>query len=131
MINKFGIYGNSVDKMTGYTHSDGLSIHCTISSDPSITSTDWYFSNGTKVGVVYPHFREEHYNNGTTALHIGIDRSLSYCDGGNYTCVVNTTSGRTENRTFYLLIGCKLWLTLTSKLNCSYTKIQSISNFAH
>ena len=97
-----------MDKVSRSRYSNGFSVHCTTSNDSSITSTDWYFSNGTKVGLVDPYFREGHHNNGTTALEIGVGRYLSYCDGGNYTCVVNTTSGRTENRSFHLLIGCKL-----------------------
>ena len=101
----FGINGNGIDKVTKRDYQNGIQVHCTVSNDPSITTTDWFFANGSKVGLVDSNFREGHYNNGTTVLQIGIDRQLTYCDGGNYTCVVNTTSGRMEKRNFHLLIG--------------------------
>ena len=107
LIVGFGIYGNDLDKVTRSTFTYGFEVHCTTSNDPNITTTDWFFANGTKVGLVSSNFREGHYGNGTTVLQIGINRRLSYCDGGNYTCVVNTTSGRTERRSFRLAIGCK------------------------
>ena len=97
--------------MTKQTYSYGIQVHCTVSNDPSITTTDWFFANGSKVGLVDSNFREGHYNNGTTVLQIGIGRRLTYCDGGNYTCVVNTTSGSTEKRSFHLLIRSMLIFT--------------------
>ena len=105
LIIGFGINGNGVDKAIKRAYQNGIQVHCTVSNDPSITITDWFFSNGSKVGLAGSNFREGHYNNGTTVLQIGVDRWLTYCDGGNYTCVVNTTSGRTEKRSFHLLIG--------------------------
>lgn len=107
LIVGFGVYGNGVDKVTRNSYNFGLEIHCTTRNDPSIISTDWYFANGTKVGLVDLNFREGHYGNGTTVLQIGLNRRLSSCDGGNYTCVVNTTTGHVEKRSFHLLIGCK------------------------
>lgn len=102
--------------MTKQTYNYGIHVHCTVSNDPSITTTDWFFANGSKVGLVDSNFREGHYNNKTTVLQIGVGRLLTYCDGGNYTCVVNTTSGRTERRSFHLLIRSMLIL----KFNVSF-----------
>ena len=107
MIVGFGVYGNELDKAIKYTYNNGFEVHCTTSNNPNITSTDWFFANGSKVGIVSSNFREGHYGNRTTVLQIGVGRQLSYCDGGNYTCVVNTTSGRTERRSFRLIIGSK------------------------
>ena len=110
LIVGFGVYGNNVDKVMRYIYSYGLEVHCTTSNKPSITTTDWFFANGSKVGIKNSNFREGHYGNGTTVLQIGINRRLSFCDGGNYTCVVNTTSGRIERRNFRLVIGSKSFL---------------------
>ena len=108
LIVEFGIYGSGVDKVTRYTYNNGFQVHCTTSRDPSITTTDWYFGNGSKVGLVDANFREGHYpDNRTTVLQIGLNRYLSFCDGGNYSCVVKTNSSRTESRSFHLLIGSK------------------------
>ena len=108
LIIGFGINGDGIDKVTKYGYNYGIQVHCTVSKDPSIITTDWFFANGSKVGLVDANFREGHYNNGTTVLQIGSSRRLTYCDGGNYTCVVNTTSGRMQKRSFHLLIGSKL-----------------------
>ena len=109
LIIGFGLYGNEdIDKVTRYTYNTGLQVHCTTSNDPSITSTDWYFANGTKVGLIDSNFREGYYpHNKTTVLQIGINRYLRLCDGGNYTCVVRTNTSRTEKRSFHLVIGSK------------------------
>ena len=112
LIIGFGINGNGIDKVIKRTYQYGIQVHCTVSNDPSVTTTDWFFANGSKVGLADSNFREGHYNNGTTVLQIGTDRYLSYCDGGNYTCVVNTTSGRTEKRSFHLLINSMLLIFL-------------------
>ena len=96
-----------------YTYTYGFEVYCTTSNNPSITTTDWFFANGSKVGIVSSSFREGHYGNGTTVLQIGINRRLSFCDGGNYTCVVNTTSGRTERRSFHLIINSKVLALVT------------------
>ena len=109
LIIGFGINGNGIDKVTRSRYNYGIHVHCTVSKDPSIITTDWFFANGTKVGLVDVNFHEGHYINGTTVLHIGTGRRLTYCDGGNYTCVVNTTSGRMQKRSFYLFIGSKLF----------------------
>ena len=52
-------------------------------------------------------FRAGHFPNGTAVLQIADNRLLSYCDGGTYTCVVNTTSGYFETRNFTLIINSK------------------------
>ena len=108
LIIGFGINGDGIDKVTKSRYNYGIHVHCTVSNDPSITTTDWFFANGSKVGLVDANFREGHYNNGTTVLQIGTSRRLAYCDGGNYTCVVNTTTGRMQTRNFHLLIGSRL-----------------------
>ena len=120
LIIGFGIDGDGIDKATKREYDYGpIQVHCTVSNDPSITTTDWFFANGSKVGLVDSNFREGHYNNGTTVLQIGIDRQLTYCDGGNYTCVVNTTSDRMEKRSFYLVIGRMLSGKIVS-VYCTY-----------
>ena len=132
LIVGFGVYGNDLDKVIRQTYNYGFEVHCTTSNDPNITTTNWYFANGTKVGIVSSNFREGHYGNGTTVLQIGVDRRLSYCDGGNYTCVVNTTSGRTERRSFRLTIGSKHLQTFRYKhsltpVTLSCTQLHSLS----
>ena len=113
LIVEFGIYGSGVDKVTRYTYNYGFQVHCTTSRDPSITTYNWYFGNGTKVGLRNANFREGYYpDNKTLVLQIGLNRHLSFCDGGNYTCVVKTNSSRTENRSFHLLIDGKLHILL-------------------
>ena len=72
-------------------------------------SIGWYFANGTEVGTSsLSSVTQERDSNGTAVLEIGSSRGLTYCDGGMYTCVVNTTSGRSEKRVFHLRIGSKL-----------------------
>ena len=84
-------------------------MHCTPRSDESTNATaEWFFANGTRVGTRPGSTRrEELYTNGTKVLVIGFGSPLSYCDGGFYTCVVNSTSGCSEKRTFHLRIGSK------------------------
>ena len=52
---------------------------------------------------------------GTAVLQIGSARNppwyLQYCNGGVYTCVVNSPGGAVHERNFTLLIGCKLVTT--------------------
>ena len=108
LIVEFGIYGNGVDKVTRQTSDNGFQMHCSTSRDPSITSIDWYFGNGTKVGLRNANFREGYYaDNRTSVLQIGLNRRLSFCDAGNYSCVVETNSSQTASRSFHLFIGSK------------------------
>ena len=61
------------------------------------------------MGLVNANFREGYYpENRTAVLQIGLNRHLSFCDGGNYSCVVKTNSSRIESRSFHLVIGSKL-----------------------
>ena len=108
LITGFGIYGNNLDVATRSYFSRSISVHCTARDASSNMTIEWFFANGTKVkrssniGVLK-------YSNGTTVLQLGINRgALTYCEGGKYTCVVNTTSGRSEKRTFHLKIGSEL-----------------------
>jgi hypothetical protein len=100
----FGIDGKGLDKDKAFTSQTNLRIHCS-PSHPANSTVDWFFSNGTKVGITDRNIREGHYANGTTVLQIANDRRLSYCDAGVYTCKVNTTSGREHTKNFTLLIN--------------------------
>ena len=106
LITDFGYHGNGLDKAVLYRwNSDRINIHCT-SSNATHAPANWYFSNGTRIGVRDRNFRAGHFPNGTAMLQIAHYRSLSYCDGGNYTCIINTTSGHYETRTFNLVVDC-------------------------
>ena len=101
-----------MDLVTRSYFGSGIYVHCTTRDTSPNTTVEWFFSNGTKVrartatssqsnvGVV-------NFGNGTTALQLGASRGLTYCEGGKYTCAVNTTSGRSERRTFHLKVGSK------------------------
>ena len=70
---------------------------------------DWFFENGTKVGISNRNVRKGHFENGTASLQIASDRRLSLCDSGVYACRANQSStGRVEQKTFTLRVGCKL-----------------------
>ena len=107
LIIEFGLNGNGLDRARLYTYYYGygrVNIHCT-SSNATHAPADWYYStNGTRIGVRDRNFRAGHFPNGTAMLQIAHYRRLSYCDGGNYTCIINTTSGHYETRTFNLII---------------------------
>ena len=109
LITEFGINGDGIDKVTRSLHSSRIYVHCTPRSDEVTNATaEWFFANGTRVGArPGSTLREQQYTNGTTVLVIGFSSTLSYCDGGFYTCVVNSTSGRSEKRTFHLRVGSK------------------------
>ena len=68
---------------------------------------DWYFSNGTRIGVRNRNFIVDYFPNGTAVLKIAETLPLNYCDGGIYTCIVNTTT-HFEMRNFSLIINGKL-----------------------
>ena len=109
LITKFGYHANGLDRVTLYTYFyryGRVRIHCT-PGNTTHTTTDWYYTNGTRIGVRDINFKAGHYSNGTAILQIAEYRTLSYCDGGNYTCIANSTSGAYEKRTFSLIIGCK------------------------
>lgn len=119
LIKEFGYNANGLDRVTLYTsyfyRFGRVRIHCT-PHNSTHTTTDWYYTNGTRIGVRDRNFRAGHYSNGTAMLQIADYRALSYCDGGNYTCVANSTSGAYEKRTFSLIIGCKM--------NCVFHSLQ-------
>ena len=108
LITGFGINGNGLDKVTRSLYSSRIYVHCSTSLTTNAT-IQWQFVNGSRIGTVSGsnNVREQRYSNGTNVLVIGSRRSLTYCEGGMYTCVVNTTSGRREKRTFHLVIGSK------------------------
>ena len=104
LITGFGINGNNLDVATRSYYSRSVNVHCT-ARETSNTTVEWFFANGTKVGRS-SNIGVLKYSNGTTLLQLGFIRgALTYCEGGKYTCVVNTTSGRSEKRTFHLQIG--------------------------
>ena len=53
-------------------------------------------------------FRVGYFQNGTAMLQIEEERHLDVCDGGSFTCEVNTTSGHYETRNFTLTITSML-----------------------
>ena len=110
LITGFGINGNGIDKVTRYFYGSRVYVQCTTGGEESVNaSIGWYFANGTAVGTSsLSSVTQERDSNGTAVLEIGSSRGLTYCDGGMYTCVVNTTSGRSEKRVFHLRIGGKL-----------------------
>ena len=110
LITDFGYNGNDLDKVTLYRSRyryGRVRIHCTIRNS-TIASVDWFFSNGSKIGATDRNFRAGHHPNGTAMLEIANNRPLSYCDGGTYTCIANTTSDHFETRNITLLINSKL-----------------------
>ncbi len=104
-ITKFGIYGNGIDKVRQYSYGRTIRVLC--GSSVSGVSIDWYFSNGTKVGITNRQLREAHYANGTAVLEIGLGRRLNLCDAGTYVCVANKSDGGEHRREFILVINCK------------------------
>ena len=109
LITEFGINGDGIDEVTRSLYSRRIYVHCTPRNDEVTNSTaEWFFANGTRVGARPGSTRRvERYTNGTKVLIVGFSSTLNYCDGGFYTCVVNSTSGRSEKRTFHLRIGSK------------------------
>ena len=110
LITDFGLNGDGTDKVTRSLYTSSVNVHCTVRQGVSENTTvGWFFANGTKVNTSTSlSVTQREYNNGTTVLKIGSSRGLTYCEGGMYTCVANTDSGRSETRTFHLLIGSKL-----------------------
>ena len=107
LITGFGINGNNLDTATRSYLSSSIVVHCTTSDTSPSTTVKWFFSNGTGVGAASrgSNIGVYAYGNGTTVLDLGITRALTYCEGGRYTCVVNTTTGRNERRIFHLTVG--------------------------
>ena len=108
LITGFGINGNNLDVATRSYFSSPVRVHCIARDASPNTTVEWFFANGTKV-IRSSNIGVLTYSNGTTVLQLGIYRgALTYCEGGKYTCVINTTSGRSEKRTFHLQIGSEL-----------------------
>lgn len=109
LITGFGINGNSLDVVTRSYSSSSIRVHCIARDGSPNTTVEWFYANGTKVRQSSrSNIGVQSYSNGTAVLQLGVYRgSLTYCEGGRYTCVVNTTSGRSEKRTFHLKIGSK------------------------
>lgn len=99
--------GDGLNRATAHSHERNIHILCGTSS-PGV-QLDWFFSNGTKVGVSNRNVREGHFPNGTVSLQFGSHRTLSPCDSGIYTCRANQSNGsRVEGKTFTLTIDSKL-----------------------
>ena len=127
LITQFGYYGNGVDRITRYTRSwyyqyGRVHIHCA-SSNFTHAPPNWFFSNGSRIGVRDRNFHAGHFSNGTAVLKIADNRPLSYCDGGVYSCrVVNADSGRFQTKNFTLTINSKRSLqTFLYKKSISFT----------
>lgn len=109
IINFFGLNGNGLDR--GIVTERQSDIHILCGSSLEGVQLDWYFSNGTKVGITNRNIREGHFPNGTTSLQIASDRRVTPCDSGVYSCrarQVNNETERTEQKTFTLTVGSKL-----------------------
>ena len=97
-----------MDRYTASTYRR-RSINVFCGSRVSNIQIDWYFPNGTKVGIANRRVREGHYPNGTTVLQIGLRSYITVCDGGVYTCRANVTSlNKVQQKTFKLLYGSKV-----------------------
>lgn len=107
LITGFGINGNNLAIATRSYLSSWIAVHCTTPDTSPNTTVEWFFANGTRIGPAYrgSNIGVYKFGNGTTVLDLGIIRGLTYCEGGRYTCVVNTTTGRSERRLFHLYVG--------------------------
>ena len=94
-----------MDRVVRFTYQRRLVAHCS-TGKPNV-QIDWFFENGTKVGITDRNLREGHYPNGTTVLQIAVSRRFNPCDGGVYICVANDTVGNVERRNFSLTINSK------------------------
>ena len=115
LITQFGYYGNGQDRITRYTSSYSYSsyyygrvhIHCA-SNNFTYARPNWFFANGSLIGVRDRNFQVGHFSNGTAVLKIADQRPLSYCDGGIFTCrVINTASNHSQEKNFTLTINSK------------------------
>ena len=102
MIIWFGINRDGLTRVLRYSFQANVVVHCGVGTNE--TQIDWFFSNGTKVGIMNRNIREGHFQNGTALLHIGSTRRLNLCDAGVYTCVANT-SGHVERKNFTLIVN--------------------------
>ena len=105
LITQFGYYGNGLDRYTTYSWSSGINILCGTNNATHV-QLDWYFPNGSRVGIVDRGFRAGHFPNGTAVLQAEDNARISTCWGGNYTCIANSDD-ETDGRVFTLLVDCK------------------------
>jgi hypothetical protein len=114
LITQFGYYGNGQDKITRYFYDyyynyyyyyGRVHIHCA-SSNFTFAPPQWFFTNGSRIGVRDRNFQAGHFPNGTAVLKIADYRLLSYCDGGVFVCHVNNSvSGHSQKKKFTLTIN--------------------------
>ncbi len=106
IIDFFGLNGNNDrDKITVNSYTS-LSVFC--GSSLTNVKVDWFFSNGTKVGISNRNVREGHFNNGTTVLQMGRFGRLTACDVDTYICRANqTTTGRAQQKTVTVIYNSK------------------------
>ena len=108
-----------MDRIVRSTFNRNIQVHCGTSL-PNVT-IDWFFGNGSKIGIADRNIREGHYPNGTTILQIAAFRRVGLCDGGVYTCVATTANNKVARRNFTLIIGSELLLTAYYTINTRFT----------
>lgn len=135
LITQFGYYGNDQTRIIRYLQSYSyynynssdlhgkVHIHCA-SSNFTSAPPDWFFANGSAIGVRDSNFQVGYLPwNGTAVLKIADYRLLHYCDGGTFTCrVVDSDSGHSQEKNFTLIIDS------SSKFSCHNTE-NLMSNF--
>ena len=113
LITQFGYYGNGEDRITRYSYDyyyyyyyyGRVHIHCA-SSNVTFAPPQWFFTNGSRIGVRDRNFQAGQFPNGTAVLKIADYRPLSYCDGGVFICHVNNSvSGHSQEKKFTLTIN--------------------------
>ena len=112
LITQFGYYGNGQDRITRYSYGydyyyyyGRVHIHCA-SSNVTFAPPQWFFTNGSRIGVRDRNFQVGQFSNGTAVLKIADYRPLSYCDGGVFICHVNNSvSGHSQEKKFTLTIN--------------------------
>ena len=108
MISRFGLNGNGEDRVVLNSYTRGrIRIICATKNSTD-APPDWFFENGTRIGFRNRNLKVTRSSDGTAILRIADFRSLSYCDGGTYTCIVNVSSSdHYETKNFTLIINCK------------------------
>ena len=106
LITQFGYWGNGLDRYTVSSWSSRANILCGTYNHTHV-QLDWYFPNGSRVGVVDRGFRAGHLPNGTAVLQI--EGQVNFCWGGNYTCIADSDT-ESDVRVFTLLVNCKLYI---------------------
>ena len=85
----------------------GISILCG-SNLPGV-DINWFFSNGTNIGIGNRDIYEGDFSNGTSAL---LFRRRTLCVGGLYICRANQTStGRMQQRTLKVTVDSECTFT--------------------